>query len=124
MACSNHELFVPRECSAGAPPPIAVAAGSRMFEFYDAAAPHNSIIVGANDPDAGLGDFLAGGNQSPISGQYGIGADNVLELKVVTPAGDTETENQCSAPDLFFAFRGVGILSFLLTIFHITSLCR
>lgn len=95
-----------------------------MFEIYDAAAPHSSVIVGANDPDAGLGGYLTGGNQSPISGQYGLGADNVLELKVVIPAGDIETVNQCSAPDLVLAFRGVGILSSFLSVFHMASVCH
>lgn len=91
MACSKHELFVPRECSASALPASTVAAGSRMFEIYDAAAAHKPVIVGANDPAAGLGGYLTGGNQSPISGQYNLGADKVLELKVVIPAGDIES---------------------------------
>jgi len=82
---------VAKECSADALPAITVAAGSRMFEIYDAAAAHNPMIVGANDPDVGLGGYLTGGGHSPISGQYGLGADNVLEFEVVTPAGGLES---------------------------------
>lgn len=81
MACSIHQLFVPREYSAGALPASTVAAGTRMFEIYDAAAPHNSMIVGTNDPDAGLGGYLTSGNRRPISGRYDLGADNVLDLR-------------------------------------------
>ena len=79
-----------------------------MFEIYDAAAAHNSIIVGGEDPDVGIGGYLTGGGHSPISGHYGLAADNILEFQVVNPSGDVEILNQCSNSDLFFAFRGVS----------------
>ncbi|KAI4254242.1 MAG: hypothetical protein LQ352_003196 [Teloschistes flavicans] len=79
-----------------------------MFELYDAAAAHGSMIVGGEDPDVGLVGHLTGGGHSPISGTYGLAADNVLELEVVTPAGDIKTVNQCTNIDLFFASRGGG----------------
>ncbi|KAI4203692.1 MAG: hypothetical protein LQ350_001693 [Teloschistes chrysophthalmus] len=79
-----------------------------MFEIYDAAAAHGSMIVGGQDPDVGLVGHLTGGGHAPISGTYGLAADNVLELEVVTPAGDIKTVNQCTNSDLFFAFRGGG----------------
>ena len=79
-----------------------------MFEIYDAAATHDSMIVGGEDPDVGLGGYLTGGGHSLISGHYGLAADNILELEVVTPSGDTVILNQCSNTDLFFAFRGVN----------------
>ena len=79
-----------------------------MGEIYEATAEHDSIVVGGDDPDVGIGGYLTGGGHSPLSGQFGLAADNVLELKVVTPAGDVLTLNECSNPDLFFAFRGVG----------------
>lgn len=80
-----------------------------MFELYDAAAAHGSMIVGGEDPDVGLVGHLTGGGHSPISGTYGLAADNVLELEVVTPAGDIKTVNQCTNIDLFFASRGVRL---------------
>ncbi len=79
-----------------------------MFEIYDAAAAHQSMIIGGEDPDVGLGGYLTGGGHSPISGHYGLAADNILEFKVVTPPGDIVTLNQCLNDDLFFAFRGVS----------------
>ena len=79
-----------------------------MFEIYDAAAAHNSMIVGGEDPDIGIGGYLTGGGHSPISGHYGLAADNILEFQVVTPSGDVEILNQCLNSDLFFAFRGVS----------------
>ena len=78
-----------------------------MFEIYSAVAAHGSTIVGGEDPDVGIGGYLTGGGHSPISGQYGLAADNVLEFEIVTPSGDIKTVNPCSNNDLFFAFRGV-----------------
>lgn len=103
-----HDGFVPKGCSAGAVPAISAAAGSRMFEIYDAAAVHDSMIIGGQDPDVGIGGYLTGGGHSIISGHYGLAADNILEFDVVTPSGEVKTLNQCSNRDLFFAFRGVS----------------
>ena len=79
-----------------------------MFEIYDAAAAHNSMIIGGEDPDVGLGGYITGGGHSLISAHYGLAADNVLEFSVVTPDGNIRTLNQCSDSDLFWAFRGVS----------------
>ena len=81
-----------------------------MGEIYELAAAQNSMVIGGDDPDVGIGGYLTGGGHSPLGGQYGLGADNVLEFEVVTPDGAIRILNQCSNSDLFFAFRGVRIL--------------
>ena len=103
-----HDNFIPKGCTANAIQAITAAAGHRMFEIYDAAAIHNAMIVGGEDPDVGLGGYLTGGGHSLISGHYGLAADNILEFEAITPAGDIVALNQCSNKDLFFAFRGVS----------------
>jgi len=40
--------------------------------------------------------------------EYGLGADNVLEYKVVTADGNLTIANAVSNPDLFWALRGGG----------------
>ena len=73
-----------------------------------------AIVIGGQDADVGIGgyltggDHLTGGGHSPVSAYYGLGADNVLELQVITPTGELKTLNQCSNEDFFFAFRGVS----------------
>ena len=104
-----HDNFVPTGCAADPLPAISVAAGHRMGEIYKATAKYGAIVVGGDDPDVGMGGYLTGGGHSPLSGQYGLAADNVLELEVVTPLGNIVTLNQCSYPDLFFSFRGVSM---------------
>ncbi|MCJ1335552.1 hypothetical protein MMC09_000824 [Bachmanniomyces sp. S44760] len=77
-----------------------------------------AIVIGGQDADVGIGgyltggDHLTGGGHSPVSAYYGLGADNVLELQVITPTGELKTLNQCSNEDFFFAFRGGGGSSF------------
>lgn len=44
----------------------------------------------------------------PLSSTYGMAADNVLEIRVVTPDGVPRTANPCVNPDLFWALRGGG----------------
>lgn len=40
---------------------------------------------------------------------FGMGADRVQQLKVVTPDGRTRIANKCQNQDLFFAMRGGGL---------------
>lgn len=54
-----------------------------------------------------MGWFTSGGH-GPLSSDYGMGADNVLEATVLTPTGEIVTTNACHHPDLFFAVRGGG----------------
>ena len=103
-----HNGFIPKSCFADGLPAITAVAGHRVFEIYDAADTNDSVIVGGEDPNVGLGGCLTGG------GHYGLAADNILEFEVVTRAGDIVTLNQCSKPDLFFEVRGVIISGFLI----------
>ncbi|KAL8739536.1 MAG: hypothetical protein Q9184_008589 [Pyrenodesmia sp. 2 TL-2023] len=102
-----YDGFIPKGCSMAASPAIKVAAGHRMFEVYDAAAAHGMTTIGGQDPSVGLGGHLTGGGHAPISGVYGLAADNVLEIEVVTPSGEIKTTNPCTNSDLWFALRGV-----------------
>jgi FAD binding domain-containing protein len=54
-----------------------------------------------------MGWFTSGGH-GPLSSDYGMGADNVLEATVLLPSGEIVTTNECQYPDLFFAIRGGG----------------
>lgn len=66
-------------------------------------------MVGGTSKSVSVGGYLTGGGHSILSPRYGLGADNVLELEVVTPMGDILTANECQNEDLFWAMRGVSI---------------
>lgn len=43
-----------------------------------------------------------------LSNNFGLGADRVLQYRVVTPQGEYLTANACQNTDLFYALRGGG----------------
>jgi len=103
-----HENFRPKNC----PKPIkghaiTAAAGSQMLEINQEAHSRNLTIVSGGAGTVGVGGYLTGGGHAALSSTYGLGADQVLEMEIVTPGGDILTINECQNRDLFWAFRGV-----------------
>jgi FAD/FMN-containing dehydrogenase len=78
-----------------------------MYEVYKAAAEHNTAVVGGAAKTVGVGGYISGGGHGMLGPNYGLGADNVLQMEVVTPEGKILTVNEDSSPDLFWALRGV-----------------
>ncbi|KAK2623642.1 hypothetical protein QTJ16_006823 [Diplocarpon rosae] len=54
------------------------------------------------------GGWGQNGGYGPLTAQYGIGTDQWLEAKIVTPDGELKIANEVSNPDLFWAIRGGG----------------
>ncbi|KAF4609837.1 hypothetical protein G7Y89_g15786 [Cudoniella acicularis] len=78
-------------------------------DLYKAAEDRNHIVVGGEGQDVGvLGGYIQGGGHSPMSPIYGMAADQILELKVVTPDGYFVTASSTENVDLFWAQRGGG----------------
>lgn len=80
-----------------------------MFDVYKVADQHGRVIVGGGGKTVGIGGYVTGGGHSIMSPHYGLAADNVLEMEVVTPGGQILTVNEDQHPDLFWAIRGVSI---------------
>ncbi|KAK3349476.1 FAD binding domain-containing protein [Lasiosphaeria hispida] len=87
---------------------ITAAAGTQMQETYRATALLNRTVVGGNGRTVALGGFITGGGHSILAPHYGMAADQVLEMELVTPMGEVLTANECQNTDLFWAFRGGG----------------
>ena len=85
-----------------------IAAGERVIDILKAAAQKNITIVTGADPGVGIGGWTAGGGHGPLSSRYGLGADQVLSMEVVTPDGEFLLIDQDHHPDLFWAMRGVS----------------
>jgi FAD/FMN-containing dehydrogenase len=79
-----------------------------MRELYRAAADRNLMIVGGASTTVSVGGYLTGGGHSPLSPLFGMGADNVIQLEIVTADGKLVVANECSQRDLFWAVRGVS----------------
>ena len=59
--------------------------------------------VSGNSNTVSVGGYITGGGHGVHSGQYGLAADNVLEVELVTPGGEILTANECQNQDLFWA---------------------
>jgi hypothetical protein len=89
-------------------PAVTTAAGTQMLEIDYEAHLRNLTIVSGGAGTVGVGGYLTGGGHAALSSTYGMGADQVLEMEVVTPGGAILTINECQNTDLFWAMRGVS----------------
>jgi hypothetical protein len=85
-----------------------IAAGHTGIEVQLAMSKHNRIAVTGANPDVGLVGWLTGGGHGFLTQTYGMGADQLLEAKIVTPNGDILLTNPWNNAELFFAIRGGG----------------
>ncbi|KAG9236706.1 hypothetical protein BJ875DRAFT_371506, partial [Amylocarpus encephaloides] len=78
-------------------------------DLYKAADAQKLAVVGGEGQDVGiLGGYILGGGHSPLSSIYGVAADQVLEIKIVTPDGQFVIASSTKNTDLFWALRGGG----------------
>ncbi|KAK4080908.1 CAZyme family AA7 [Trichoderma harzianum] len=87
---------------------ITVGGGSEMWDIYVAADKHHEAIVGGGGKTVGIGGYITGGGHSIFAPKYGLAADNVWEMEIVTPGGDIVVANEDRHQDLFWAMRGGG----------------
>ncbi|KAI1170389.1 hypothetical protein F4777DRAFT_569286 [Nemania sp. FL0916] len=91
-------------------PAMKLGAGLINSEAALIAHKYNVRLVGGSSPSVGVaGGFTTGGGHSPLSGHYGLAADNVLEWEVVTPNGQhVVAKPQGEYADLYWAMTGGG----------------
>ncbi|PFH62848.1 hypothetical protein XA68_11629 [Ophiocordyceps unilateralis] len=87
---------------------VTVGAGALTNDIYRALDKYGQLFIGAMGPTVGIAGYLSSGGHSNLSGRYGLGADTVLEMEVVTPEGEILTVNEHCHRDLFWALRGGG----------------
>ena len=74
------------------------------FHAFTSQSQELSQIAGVS----AAGGFGQAGGYGPLTAQYGLGVDQWLEAKIVTPDGQLMVANEVSNPDLFWAIRGGG----------------
>jgi hypothetical protein len=86
-----------------------VGAGLESWELFAYMAQYNMTVLVAGSYTVGAyGGWMLGGGHSALASTYGMGADQVLSLDVVTADGRFVTADVNQNTDLFFALRGGG----------------
>ena len=83
-------------------------AGVIWIEVVEAAAEHGLAALAGSSPDVGVMGYTLGGGLSWLGRKYGIGANQVTAIEVVTASGDLVRTDWANEPDLFWALRGGG----------------
>jgi FAD/FMN-containing dehydrogenase len=88
---------------------VKLAGGTEGFESIKAMNQSEVTWVAPGQTTLGhIGGWVQGGGHSSLSGTYGLGADQILSLNVVTADGRFVTADVNQNTDLFFALRGGG----------------
>ncbi|KAE8371861.1 hypothetical protein BDV26DRAFT_298399 [Aspergillus bertholletiae] len=106
-----HDSFTPQGAPADAHgmPAVTLQAGEQWFDVYQAAAKQGVLVVGGSARTVGAaGGYLLGGGHSPFAHYYGLAADNLLEISIVSADGEHRVLNAHADPDYFWAVRGGG----------------
>ncbi len=77
-------------------------------ELNDAAAEHGLAVTGGAVSGTGIAGYTLGGGLGWLMAKYGLAADNLLSVELVTAEGDVLQVNAASHSDLFWALRGGG----------------
>lgn len=83
-------------------------AGATWGEFNDAAAEHGLATTGGVVSTTGIAGLTLGGGLGWLMGKYGLAADNLVSVELVTADGEVRTTSAEQDPDLFWALRGAG----------------
>lgn len=106
-----HTSFRPKCCNVEIDgPSVTAGAGEQMFDIYTFLDAINQTAVGGGGKTVSVGGYMTGAGHSLLSARFGLAADQVLEMEVVTPKGEIVTANECKNKDLFWAMRGVSFL--------------
>ena len=85
-----------------------VEAGAVWHEVVEAAAEHGLAALAGSSPDVGVVGYTIGGGISWLGRAYGLAANNVEAIELVTADGRLVRADACTEPDLFWALRGGG----------------
>jgi FAD/FMN-containing dehydrogenase len=88
---------------------VTVGGGATMYNLYKATDKRGSVVVGGGCRTVSVGGFVPGGGHGLLTTDFGLAADNVLQVEVVTPDGEILIANEDQNSDLFWAIRGVRL---------------
>ena len=103
------DKFVPEGCQDAVGKVVTFGAGQQFEGIFKFAEVNRLTVLGGSGGTVGAaGGWITGGGHGMLSPVFGLGVDNVQQLRVVLPNGTSVTANRCKNPDVFFALRGGG----------------
>jgi FAD/FMN-containing dehydrogenase len=85
-----------------------IGAGAQLIDVYAALSARRVTIPAGSCPSVGVAGHALGGGMGLAGRQFGLTADNLLSLRIVTADGRERTASRHSEPDLYWALRGGG----------------
>jgi FAD/FMN-containing dehydrogenase len=85
-----------------------VGAGAQLIDVYSALASKGVTIPAGSCPSVGVSGVTLGGGMGLAGRAFGLSADNLLAVQIVTADGRIRTVNKQTDPDLLWALRGGG----------------
>jgi FAD/FMN-containing dehydrogenase len=85
-----------------------IGAGTQLVDVYDQLSNAGMLLPAGSCPTVGIAGLTLGGGIGVVGRKYGLTADNLIALDVVTADGQLLTCNSQEHPDLFWASRGGG----------------
>lgn len=90
-------------------PALKLGAGVQGTDALSAAKKEGLVVVAGYCNSVGLaGGWIQGTGHSPLSTNFGLGADQTLEFDVVTAGGDIVKASRTENSDLYWALSGGG----------------
>ena len=85
-----------------------VEAGALSLQVAEAAAQHGLAVLVGSSPDVGVVGYTVGGGLSFLGRKYGLSANAVRAIDLVTADGRLVRADRENEPELFWALRGGG----------------
>jgi FAD binding domain len=83
-------------------------AGAEWQDVTVPAAEHGLAALAGSSPDVGVTGYTLGGGMGWLARRYGLAADSVTAVEIVTADGRLVRADADNEPDLFWAVRGGG----------------
>ena len=87
---------------------VRVAGGATMADLDRACAPYGLMTTGGRVSTTGVGGFALGGGTGWFDRKFGLAADNLVAVELVTAAGEAVVASETENPELFWALHGGG----------------
>ena len=85
-----------------------VGAGTQLIDMYSALARRGLTVPGGSCPSVGIGGLALGGGHGLAGRRWGLSADNIRGLTIVTADGRVRQVGPGTGEDLYWACRGGG----------------